>query len=100
MKKFWKVRVDANYKKTLQSLGITDWYIDILTDKNYEPMEYIKAENSKYIFISYNSKYRDSNKFCWERIDNYEYMMKNYTFCGTINVRKDKLKKIYETINN
>lgn len=94
MKKYWKVRVDSYFKKSLKNLGVDDEYIEILTDKYNSPMEYVREHNSKYIFICYDSDEKSDNKFGWEEIENADYMEKNYDFCGIINIRKDKLKKL------
>lgn len=95
MKKFWKVRADNSFKKNLESIDVNEYYINVLTNKYNEPLEYVKNSDSKYIFVCYDSNDISDNKFGWGQIEDYNFFINNdFIFCGTINNRKEKLKKL------
>lgn len=95
MKRFWKVKVDNFFKKSLISLGVGDEYINILMDNSCAIMEYVNEHPSEYIYISYDSNDISNNKFGWDEIEHFDnYIENGYTFCGIVNMRKDKLKKL------
>lgn len=97
MKKFWKIRVDNFFKESLVFLGVDDEYINILMDNSCAIMEYVYEHPSDYIYISYNSNDISYNKFGWDEIEHYDnYIKEKYEFCGIVNLRKDKLKKLNE----
>lgn len=95
MKKFWKVRADNSFKANLESIGVNKEYINILMDNSCAIMIYINEHPSKYIYVSYNSNDMSYNKFCWDEIEHYDnYIKENFEFCGIVNQRKEKLKKL------
>lgn len=95
MKKFWQVRVDNFFKENLKKIDVNDYYINVLTNKYNEPLEYIEKSGSKYIFVCYDSDDISDNKFCWGELKDYDYFITHdFIFCGIISNRKEKLKRL------
>lgn len=92
MKKFWIVKFDKYFKDSLKYLGVDNYFINTITDSENQPNDYIKMSKYNCFYISYDSNDR---KFGWDRIENYSFFRNNkYEYCGTINLRKEKLKKL------
>lgn len=99
MKKYWKIRTNSDLKTSLKILKVPDNYIKILLEDDSNVMNHINDENPEYILITYNEGLNtiETEYFGWDKIDN-EYWIEcyGYKFSGTINLRKEKLKKLNE----
>jgi hypothetical protein len=99
MKKFWTVRTNSDLKSSLLFLKIPDNYRKIILENDSEVMNHIKNDNVDYIIITYNDEVNhiSTGFFGWDIMENYDHFPNyNYIFCGTVNLRKEKLKKLNE----
>lgn len=95
MKKFWKIKNDADIKKKLESLSLSKEYIDILLDYS-DFTKYL--DGSKYVYITYcDDKKRlewNSDGFGWCECEYHDWLIdKGYSYIGEINLRQQKLLK-------
>lgn len=96
MKKFWKIKNDADIKKSLESLSLSKEYIDILLDYS-DFTRYL--DRSKYVYITYcddkkrvEGSYFDG--FGWSECEYHDWLIvKGYSYIGEINLRQQKLLK-------
>ncbi|MBN1214226.1 MAG: hypothetical protein JXA99_02165 [Candidatus Lokiarchaeota archaeon] len=86
MKKYWKIRNDADIKLNLESINVPNSYIDILLEEDSDFMNHLKI--SKFIHIT-----KGDCGFGW--LEDEEYAKYNFwSYEGEVNLRKEKLKKI------
>ena len=96
MKKFWKIRIDSDIRKSLEFLSVNKDYICIMVDKTSDLMKY-KEEGGKYFLICYDDlePYLNYQGWGWgEESDFSWFSRRNFFYCGEVNLRKEKLKKI------
>lgn len=70
--------------------------IEILLEEDSDFMKYLNENpKPKYVYITYKlEKHQDiNNYFCWME-DESLGILQNWQFCGEINMRKEKLKKL------
>lgn len=97
MRKFWVINIGKNpsisqIKEILKILKFDDInrIIDyFFCDKNCDPVVYLTEENK--IIFSYNN-----GKFGWGELKDFDWYMESYEYCGKINIRNEKLKKLNE----
>lgn len=101
MKKFWKIRIDNNLRQKMEYLKVSKNYIEILLDDYSEFMDYVNyPDEFKFVIISLNGihhKYSHNYDYNWSwggEGDYNWYIEKGYKYCGEINLRKYKLKKL------
>lgn len=94
MKKYWRIRNDADIELCLHKLNVGSDYIKILLEEDSDFMKYLNTK-AEYVYITYKlEKHQDiHNYFCWME-DEGLGLLHNWKFCGDINLRKEKLKKI------
>ncbi len=92
MRKYWRIRNDADIEQCLHKLNVDKDYIKIILEEDSNPMLYLnQTPKPDYIYIIYRSDWG----WGWDE----EYSMSpGYQFCGEINMRKEKLKRL-EKIN-
>ena len=95
MKKCWRIQNNtfADIKDSLYKLKVEEEYINIILEDDSDPMRYLNQNpKPRYFYISYNG---DNKHWGWfeEEYFNSKWL-KTYEFCGEINMRKEKLKKI------
>ena len=98
MKKYWRIQNTSDIKQCLQKLNVDSNYIEILLEDDSDFMRYLN-DNPKYVYITYKDsdhKYYQGNIFGWieEEFIDYYSKKEDWQFCGEINMRKEKLKKL------
>ena len=110
MKKVWRLRNDADIEQCLYKLNADSDYIKILLEDDSDPICYLN-QNPKPIYIYISYEYDDHmlqymqgklyNHWGWFEEEYFDdSMMQEYEFCGEINLRKEKLKKLNELREN
>lgn len=96
MKKFWIIDIGKNstisdIKEILKILKFDD--INEIIDGFFcyvdEPIIYL-IEKNKIIFSDNNGR------FGWGELEDFDWYMESYEYCGKINIRNEKLKKLNE----
>jgi len=102
MKKFWRINFNSDIKQSLEFLSVDKNYIDIVIDKTSDIMKCKNEEGHKYFFICYNDEDSPNlyyNLWGWgEQIDEKWFRSREYFYCGEVNLRKEKIKKLNDTI--
>ena len=103
MKNCWRIRNDADIEQCLHKLNVDSNYIKILLEEDSDPIRYLnQIPTPTFIYICYENnidKYTNNvyNHWGWfeEEYFNNETLTK-YKYCGEINLREKKLKKLEE----
>lgn len=98
MKKFWKIRNNSDIKLCMEYLHVEPNYIEILLEETSDFMKYLnKDPKPKCVYISVDDNERTYSVFGWFEDKDLSYMLSiNYKYCGEINFRIEKLKKLNE----
>lgn len=103
MRKFWKILNNSDIENSMRYLHVNSDYIKVLLEEDSEFMKYLNKNNPKYVHISqsdtngYKLNYNLDNfeGFGWGQEDDIDFFISyNYEFCGIIDFRKEKLKKL------
>jgi hypothetical protein len=96
MKKYWKLQNTSDIKQCLQKLNVGSNYIEILLEEDSAFMIYLnESPKPKYVYITYKFEKYLHNYFGWME-DESLGILNGWQFCGEINLRKEKLKKLNE----
>lgn len=100
MKKFWKIKNDKYVNEKLKYINVGTDFIASLNSGQSELSFYIDSEkNIKHFYVSFNEDSLYDQKWGWGEENDYEWYTSNsYQYAGEVNLRKDKLLKINETI--
>ena len=93
MKKFWRINNNPDLKKSLESLNLTNIYIELLLDDVLDFKEYLEKFGHAYIGYNDSENHEIFTGYGW--CEDYDfYISHGYFYCGEINLRKEKLLKI------
>jgi hypothetical protein len=99
MKKFWKINFNSDTKQSLEFLSVDKDYILIVMDKTSDIMKCKNDDGHKYFFICHNDEGYNHHMWGWGEENDEKWFYRNdYFYCGEVNLRKEKLKKLNDTI--
>jgi len=101
MKRFWKILNNFDIENCMRYLDVKSNYIEILLEEDSVFMRYLE-KRPMYVYIcqsdddhNYFENSNDFGGFGWGEESHFDFFIsENYEFCGTIDLRKEKLKKL------
>ena len=90
MRKYWKIKLDVDIFKSLKYIGASDNYIEYVIKDNPYIDDHIR-KGGKFIFVCTNEF---DEFYGWSKRNNSWVLDNRYTYCGYVNLRKEKLNNI------